>query len=76
MTENRILETAKGLKRVHELLGKYVQDQALSFEEKRELWCPFLFAFKKHEIRKSGVAFVASCSIADNQRDRTHFRCS
>ena len=45
MTSDKIQETAKGLKRVNELLGKYVKEQALSFEEKRELW---LF-YKSHK---------------------------
>lgn len=37
--------------------------------------CPFFFAFKKTKIRKRRVAFVASCGIADNQRDRAQIRC-
>ena len=38
MTSNKIQETTNGLRRVNELLGKYVQERTLCFEEKRELW--------------------------------------
>lgn len=38
MTSNKIQETANGLRRVNGLLDKYVREQVLSYEEKRELW--------------------------------------
>lgn len=38
MTSDKIQETTNGLRQVNEVLGKYVREQGLSFEEKRELW--------------------------------------
>ena len=38
MEGNKILDTASGLHTVNELLNKYVREQALSHEEKRDLW--------------------------------------
>ena len=38
MEGNKILDTASGLHTVNELLKKYVREQALSHEEKRDLW--------------------------------------
>lgn len=61
MTDNRILETAKGLKRVNELLGKYVKEQALSFEEKRELW---LF-YKSHKDTNA----LIDCAVDMSEND-------
>lgn len=61
MTENRILETAKGLGRVNELLGKYVQEQALTFEEKRELW---LF-YKSHKDTNA----LIDCAMSMAEKD-------
>lgn len=63
MTENRILETAKGLKRVNELLGKYVQKQALSFEEKGELW----LYYKSH--KDTNALIDCAVDMAENDLD-------
>ena len=38
MEGNKILNTATGLHSVNELLKKYVREQTLSHEEKRDLW--------------------------------------
>ena len=61
MTSDKIQETANGLRRVNELLGKYVQEQALSFEEKRELW---LF-YKEHEDTNA----LIDCAVAMAGKD-------
>ena len=61
MTENRILETTNGLRRVNELVGKYVQEQVLSYEEKRELW---LF-YKEHEDTNA----LIDCAVAMADKD-------
>lgn len=58
MTSNKIQETTNGLRRVNELLGKYVQEQALCYEEKRELW---LF-YKEH--KDMGLqTFATACQV-------------
>lgn len=49
------------MKRVNELLGKYVQDQALRFGEKRELW---LF-YKEHEDTNA----LIDCAVAMAGKD-------
>ena len=61
MTENRILETTNGLRRVNELLCRYVREQVLSYEEKRELW---LF-YKEHEDTNS----LIDCAVAMADKD-------
>lgn len=61
MTSDKIQETVKGMKRVNELLGKYVQDQALRFGEKRELW---LF-YKEHEDTNA----LIDCAVAMAGKD-------
>ena len=38
MEGNKILNTATGLHSVNELLKKYVREQSLSHEAKRDLW--------------------------------------
>ena len=61
MTSDKIQETTNGLRRVNELLDKYVQEQALSFEEKRELW---LF-YKEHEDTNA----LIDCAVAMAGKD-------
>jgi hypothetical protein len=61
MTSDKIQETTNGLRRVNELLGKYVQKQALSFGEKRELW---LF-YKEHEDTNA----LIDCAVAMAGKD-------
>ena len=61
MTENRILETTNGLRRANELLSKYVQEQVLNYEEKRELW---LF-YKEHEDTNA----LIDCAVAMADKD-------
>ena len=61
MTSDKIQETTNGLRRVNELLGKYVQNQALSFDEKRELW---LF-YKEHEDTYA----LIDCAVAMAGKD-------
>ena len=61
MTSDKIQETANGLRRVNELLGKYAREQALGFEEKRELW---LF-YKEHEDTNA----LIDCAVAMAGKD-------
>ena len=56
MTSNKIQETTNGLRRVNELLGKYVQERTLCFEEKRELW---LF-YKEYKDTNALIDYVVS----------------
>ena len=61
MTSNKIQETTNGLRRVNELLCRYVREQVLSYEEKRELW---LF-YKEHEDTNS----LIDCAVAMADKD-------
>ena len=61
MTTDKIQETTSGLRRVNGLLGKYVQEQMLSYEEKRELW---LF-YKEHEDTNA----LIDCAVVMAEKD-------
>ena len=61
MTSDKIQETTNGLGQVNEVLGKYVREQGLSFEEKRELW---LF-YKEHEDTND----LIDCAVAMAGKD-------
>ena len=61
MTPDKIQETTNGLRRVNGLLGKYVLEQVLSYEEKRELW---LF-YKEHEDTNA----LIDCAVAMADKD-------
>ena len=61
MTPDKIQETTNGLRRVNEVLGKYAREQALSFEEKRELW----FFYKEHEDTNA----LIDCAVAMADKD-------
>lgn len=61
MTPNKIQEATDGLRRVNGLLGKYVCDQVLSYEEKRELWL-----FHKEHKDTNALIDYAEAAAHDN----------